>query len=265
MLLSLASAAFAQVPTVMVYQVQINHGESQPKDVRIEMQLRKAQNSSAIWNQKFSFPEMKNGSVVNLALDFGAKFDWNDGAYWLATIVDGEEMGCAQLTSVPYAFMSKRAEDAMKADEAKHAETADEAKRAEEASMAENAKHAEAADESLIASTAKCVEGALTAEELIGKWSYENYGTVYEYEFNGDGTFIYSHVYSQGETTYTGTWKLNGAGIFYYVLYKVYEGEWKLASKGVLATYLDRESGLLTFSEGQDVFDNIKSLTKTEN
>lgn len=215
MLMSLSSAVFAQVPTVMVYQVQVKHGYAFPQDVTIEMQLRKSQNGEAIWNQVFNLTEVKDWSVVNLALDLGDKFDWNDGEYWLATIIDGEEMGSAQLTSVPYAFMAKRVE------------------------------------------TSKYIEGALTAEELVGKWVYKEF----EYEFKSDGTFTFTE---ENKKTRIGKWKLNGAGILYFDCYSYYEnGEITLFDMDVVPTYLDRETGCLKISGGDnDIFHNVKVLTK---
>ncbi len=110
MIASLSS--IAQVPTVMMYQVQVKHGKASPQDVTIEMQLRKSQTGSAIFSQTFNLTEVKNGSVQNLGLELGSQVNWNDGEYWLATIIDGEEMGCARLTSVPYAYMAKSVEGA---------------------------------------------------------------------------------------------------------------------------------------------------------
>lgn len=234
MLMSFASTVFAQVPTVTMYQVQIKHGGPLPKDVMIEMQLRKSQYGMAIWNQVFNLTEVKDYSVVNLALDFGDKFDWNDGQYWLATIIDGKEMGSAQLTSVPYAFMAKRAEEALIAETAKDALTAEKS---------------------------KGVEGVLTAEELIGVWSVKKEsGTdteVQELEFMSDGTFAYTwKKYHDGvlsdKSTYThpGTWKLNGVGCLFLD---------RVTSSGTrkvnaLNTYFDREDGSLTIGYGDATF-----------
>lgn len=104
------AAVFAQVPTVMMYQVQIMHKFAAPQDVTVEMQLRKSQNGAAIWSQIFNLKEVKNNSIQNLGLDFGDKVDLSDGEYWLATIVNNEEMGCAKLTSVPYSMVTKYVE-----------------------------------------------------------------------------------------------------------------------------------------------------------
>lgn len=103
-------SAVAQVPTVMMYQVQVKHGKTAAQDVTIEMQLRRSQTGSTVWNQTFNLTSVKNGSVQNLGLDFGKQINWNEGEYWLATIIDGEEMGCAKLTSVPYALVAKETE-----------------------------------------------------------------------------------------------------------------------------------------------------------
>ncbi len=110
-------SAFAQVPTVMMYQVQIKHGKAAAQDVTIEMQLRNTQNGSAVWNQTFNLKDVKNGSVQNLGLDFGDKVNLSTGEYWLATIIDGEEMGCAKLTSVPYAMVTKSVEGVITPEE----------------------------------------------------------------------------------------------------------------------------------------------------
>lgn len=109
MMMAFASA-FAQVPTVMMYQVQIKHGKASAQNVTVQMQLRNSQNGSAVWSQTFELKDVKNGSVQNLGLDFGDKVNLNNGEYWLATIVDGQEMGCAKLTSVPYALVAKEVE-----------------------------------------------------------------------------------------------------------------------------------------------------------
>lgn len=102
--------AFAQVPTVMMYQVMVKHGKAAAQDITIEMQLRTSQNGVAVWNQIFELTDVENRSVQNLALDFGDKIDLGAGEYWIATIVDGVEKGCAKLCSVPYAMMTKRVE-----------------------------------------------------------------------------------------------------------------------------------------------------------
>lgn len=111
------TTAFAQVPTVMMYQVQIKHGKAAAQDVSIEMQLRTSQNGNAVWSQIFDLKDVKNGSVQNLGLDFGSKVDLGAGEFWLATIVDGEEKGCAKLTSVPYAMVAKKIEDVLTSEE----------------------------------------------------------------------------------------------------------------------------------------------------
>lgn len=103
-------SVFAQVPTVMMYQVQIKHGKSAAQDVTVEMQLRNTQNGSPVWCQTFNLKDVENGSVQNLGLDFGNKVNLSTGEYWLATIIDGGEMGCAKLTSVPYAIVAKETE-----------------------------------------------------------------------------------------------------------------------------------------------------------
>ncbi len=103
-------SAMAQVPTVMMYQLQIKHGKAAAQDITVQMQLRKTQSGEAIWTQTFSLTGVNDKSVQNLGLDFGSKINWNDGPYWLATFIDGEEMGCAQLTSVPYSFIAKQVE-----------------------------------------------------------------------------------------------------------------------------------------------------------
>lgn len=110
-------SAFAQVPTVMMYQVQIKHGKAAAQDVTIEMQLRNTQNGSAVWSQSFNLTQVKNGSVQNLGLDFGDNVNLSTGEYWLATIIDGEEMGCAKLTSVPYAMVAKNVEGVISYEE----------------------------------------------------------------------------------------------------------------------------------------------------
>lgn len=110
-------SAFAQVPTVMMYQVQIKHGKAAAQDVTIEMQLRNTQNGSAVWSQSFNLTQVKNGSIQNLGLDFGDKVNLSTGEYWLVTIIDGEEMGCAKLTSVPYAMVAKEIEGVLTKDE----------------------------------------------------------------------------------------------------------------------------------------------------
>ncbi len=110
-------SAFAQVPTVMMYQVQIKHGMAAAQDVTIQMQLRNSKDGSAVWSQTFDLKDVKDGSIQNLGLEFGDKVDFDSGEeYWLATIVDGEEMGCAKLTSVPYAFVAKETEGSINAE-----------------------------------------------------------------------------------------------------------------------------------------------------
>ncbi len=111
------ASVLAQVPTVMMYQVQIKHGKATAQDVTVEMQLRNTQNGSAVWSQVFNLKEVKNGSVQNLGLEFGDKVNFNDGEYWLATIVDGSEMGCAKMTSVPYALVAKNVEGVISHEE----------------------------------------------------------------------------------------------------------------------------------------------------
>lgn len=115
-LLSLATAmlsvmsAFAQVPNEMSYQVMVIHGLAAPQDVKIDIELRKSKDGSAIWKKAFELKEVKNKSVQNLTLDFDDSIDFLDGEYWIATFIDGEEMGCAKMNSVPYAFCAKKAE-----------------------------------------------------------------------------------------------------------------------------------------------------------
>lgn len=115
-LLSLATAmlsvmsAFAQVPNEMSYQVMVIHGLAAPQDVKIDIELRKSKDGSAIWKKAFELKEVKNKSVQNLTLDFDGSIDFLDGPYWIATFIDGEEMGCAKMNSVPYAFCAKKAE-----------------------------------------------------------------------------------------------------------------------------------------------------------
>ena len=116
-LIMATASVLAQVPTVMMYQVKVTHGKAAAQDVTIQLQLRKSQGGSAIWCQSFDLKDVKNGSVHNLGLEFGDDIDWNDGEYWLATIVDGEEKGCAKMTSVPYAFVAKKVEGVITRDE----------------------------------------------------------------------------------------------------------------------------------------------------
>lgn len=247
-------ATFAQVPTVMMYQVQIKHGKAAAQDVSIEMQIRTSEDGSAIWSQTFNLKDVKNGSVQNLGLDFGDKVNLGNGEYWLATIVDGEEKGCAKLTSVPYAFVAKTA---MVADYSFVAKTATEA---------------------------KTLEGMLTAEELIGAWECkhleldggETKTSNHLFTFYNDSTFTwsYSEFWSYDpkritKRTGSGKWLVMGSGNFYYSLNYVEEREHDSDSmyiENIIPTYIDRNVGKLVFGGGDFFFrGGALVLTKAQN
>ncbi len=47
-ILMASASVLAQVPTVMMYQVMVNHGKAATQDVTIEMQLCTSQTGSAV-------------------------------------------------------------------------------------------------------------------------------------------------------------------------------------------------------------------------
>lgn len=171
-------SAYAQVPTVMMYQVQIKHGKAAAQNVTVEMQLRNSQNGPSVWSQTFELKDVKNSSVQNLGLDFGDKINFSTGEYWLATIVDGKEMGCAKLTSVPYAIVAKTLEGVLTSDEL----------------VGKWSGKAEYKDE------------------------YETEYYNYEFKNDGTFTYTYRRYFKQElekSSDGSGTWKLNGAGSLY--------------------------------------------------
>lgn len=227
-------ATFAQVPTVMMYQVQIIHGKEAYQDVSVEMQLRTSQNGSAIWSQTFNLTDVKNRSVQNLGLDFGDKINLDNGEYWLATIVDGEEKGCAKLTSVPYAMVAKKIEGVLTAEE-------------------------------LVGTwESKYIEHD-EGETLTS----ENYFT-----FCDDGTFTCSYKEWWNDATQnartrdgSGTWAVTGSGNLYYSVNYV-EREWGEVfneyEEKVIPTFINRNEGKLVFGGGDNFFGDDLVLTKAK-
>lgn len=226
----------------MMYQVQIIHGKEAYQNVSVEMQLRTSQNGSAIWSQTFNLTDVKNRSVQNLGLDFGDKINLDNGEYWLATIVDGEEKGCAKLTSVPYAFVAKTATEA---------KTLEGMLTAEELIGAWECKHLEL----------DCGE-TKTSNHL--------------FTFYNDGTFTwsYSEFWSYDpkritKRTGSGKWLVMGSGNFYYSLNYVEEREHDSDSmyiENIIPTYLDRNVGKLVFGGGDFFFrGGALVLTKAQN
>ena len=99
----------AQAPTAMSYQVMVvnpkNHHIMQNQEVNIRMELRKGSKSgSAAWSHDYTATTSQAG-VCTLSLDF-AGVNWNDGPYYLATIVNGEEAGVSPVNAVPYALQA---------------------------------------------------------------------------------------------------------------------------------------------------------------
>lgn len=228
MLIATASA-FAQVPTVMMYQVQVNHGKAAAQNVTIEMQLRKSQTGSAVWNQTFELKDVKNGSVQNLGLDFGSKVNLGTGEYWLATIVDGVEKGCAKLTSVPYAMVAKTLEGAITENE--------------------------------ILGT---WERSYTDEEEIItiKFEFLNNGTFKYKETRKYHSYIESKIAN-------GVWKVTGTGSLYYsVSYESYEND-KLEYEGgeekIVPTMYFKENGKLILGGGDNFFGDDLVIYKGNN
>lgn len=237
------ATAFAQVPTVMMYQVMVNHGKAAAQDITIEMQLRTSQNGVAIWNQTFELKDVENRSVQNLALDFGDKINLGSGEYWMATIVDGVEKGCAKLASVPYALMAKRVEGVILREE-------------------------------LVGTW----EGYNDNEEELTHIEFKADGTFTAYTDNYD-SYYGGHSYYR----FKGTWMLNGVGNVYFDCiqyegeYKT--PSQKTANpalrkddsysekrmKFVCPTFYDAENGELIFvtQDDSELFENFKSYHKT--
>lgn len=220
-------ATFAQVPTVMMYQVQIKHGKAAAQNVSVEMQLRTSQNGSVIWNQTFDLKDVKNGSVQNLGLDFGSEVDLGTGEYWLATIVDGEEKGCARLTSVPYAMVAKKLEGVLTAEE--------------------------------LVGTWK--------QKFVqkDKNDYEVIDIIFT--FKSDGTFTYYfHVEREGslldsEETGEGNWEVTSNGnLYYYIKGTEKDGheQYKFEEEKVVPAYINRGAGKLILGGGDNFYgDNV--------
>lgn len=238
------ATAFAQVPTVMMYQVMVNHGKAASQDITIEMQLRTSQNGAAFWNQTFELKDVENRSVQNLALDFGEKVDLGAGEYWLATIVDGVEKGCAKLTSVPYAMMAKRVEGVISREE-----------------------------------LVGIWEGFNDEEEELTHIEFKEDGTFTAYT---DKYYSYDGYHSY--TRFKGNWMLNGVGnVFFECIeysddYKApfqksakgvqrkEDGYWEEKTQFVCPTFYNAEKEELTFviQDESELFENLKSFHKTE-
>lgn len=227
------TTTFAQVPTVMMYQVQIKHGKAAAQDVSVEMQLRTSQNGNAVWHQTFELKDVKNGSVQNLGLDFGSKVDLGTGEYWLATIVDGEEKGCAKLTSVPYAMVAKKLEGVLTAEE-------------------------------LVGTwKQKVVQRDKNDYEVI----------EYAFNFKSDGSFTYYyHVEREGslldsEEAGEGNWEVMSNGNLYYHIKGTerdsYE-EYSFEEEKVVPAYLNREAGKLVLGGGDNFYGDHVVLMKGE-
>lgn len=237
------ATAFAQVPTVMMYQVMVNHGKAAAQDITIEMQLRTSQNSVAIWNQTFELKDVENRSVQNLALDFGDKINLGTGEYWMATVVDGVEKGCAKLCSVPYALMAKRVEGVILREE-------------------------------LIGTWEgyNDNEEELTHIEFNADGTFTAYTDEYDYYYD-------EHNYER----FKGTWMLNGVGNVFFDCIQYYGEHKTSAQKAanpvqrkddsygeertkfVCPTFYDAAKGELIFvtQDDSELFENMKSYHKT--
>ena len=102
----------AQVPQKMAYQIMALDPATgrvlvnRNVDVRIELR-RGAQDGPAVWSQQFSVTTDEAG-ICNLTLTLADTISWGAASYYLATLVDGQECGAPQVTSVPYALQAAR-------------------------------------------------------------------------------------------------------------------------------------------------------------
>lgn len=102
----------AQVPQKMAYQIMALDPATgrvlanRNVDVRIELR-RGAQDGPSVWSQQFSVTTDEAG-ICNLTLTLADTISWGAASYYLATLVDGQECGAPQVTSVPYALQAAR-------------------------------------------------------------------------------------------------------------------------------------------------------------
>lgn len=79
-------------------------------DVSVRMELRQgAADGPAVWSQNFSVRTDEAG-VCQFVLEWTDSINWDAADYFLATIVNGQECGAPQLTSVPYALQAATVE-----------------------------------------------------------------------------------------------------------------------------------------------------------
>lgn len=105
--------AAAGVPRKMAYQIMaLNPTTGQVlanRDVNIRIELRQGSaTGTAVWSQDFAVRTDEAG-VCQLTLEWADSINWSAGDYFLATTVNGQECGAAQLTSVPYALQAQQA------------------------------------------------------------------------------------------------------------------------------------------------------------
>lgn len=108
-LLITSVVTFAQVPAEMNYQVMVldpaTGNIKTNKEVNVKTELRKGnEKGSVVWQQEFNTTTSKSG-ICNLTLNL-IGVDWNDGPYYMATIVDGTECGSSKVNSIPYALQA---------------------------------------------------------------------------------------------------------------------------------------------------------------
>lgn len=113
--------SYAQVPNEMMYQVMVlDKTTSQIKsnqEVTIKIELRQgATDGQVVWSDEYKKTTNKSG-ICNLTLAFAEDIDWDKGPNYLAVLIDGEELGTPQITSVPYALKAKNVEGVLTMNE----------------------------------------------------------------------------------------------------------------------------------------------------
>ena len=172
----------AQVDESIAVQVMVVKPESQEiranVDVTVKLQLRhNAEDGEVLTEQTFPV-KTDNMGVCTLMFNVADKINWGDGAYYIATFIDGEETSVSKLSAVPFAIGSKKAETAQ---------------------------------------VAKQLSDVITPTELIGTWVDIN-GPKDEYDkmrsciFNEDGTAIIEDIYRDDTSTLNGKWVLSSNG-----------------------------------------------------
>ena len=172
----------AQVNESIAVQVMVVKPESQEiranVDVTVKLQLRhNAEDGEVLTEQTFPV-KTDNMGVCTLMFNVADKINWGDGAYYIATFIDGEETSVSKLSAVPFAIGSKKAETAQVAQ---------------------------------VAQVAQQLKGVISQKELVGKWvDINNHENICI--FNDDGTAIVEQKEDHGSSLLKGTWVLSANG-----------------------------------------------------